>query len=467
MSQFWRVSAVTSVGLFLEACAFYFAISVAAAAIHLTEARLPIWLVFIALLSSYFLSIWVQSLPYTRGIRGMIGLAVSLVFLLILSYLHTGPGLGSLNELIDGDARTAVALTISLLFMICLWWRGATMAYEEVSLESLRGSFRWGLVALFVAVVADAISSQDIISPYLAVGFFAVGLAGLSLARFSSAVNESQEMATGWWLPIGVSVGGVISLALLIGALGVGGLDDFAGTTLRSMGNVGLLALKPLLLLLGVLASALVSLGNLISGWFGGGDLTGLELAQQRLNEFHEQLEGVRTEGGPPTILLGAIKGLAFALVFGVAAWILYRVFRFRRHLRRPGLVEETRESLYSWSRANRDLSELLAGWWNSFSPVGGRETGKGSEPASAREFYHRFLEVAERLGRPRWEWETPKQHQTAMRALLPRDPMAGIIDAFQTSHYGGTETNQGELLRLRQDWAAINEFIAEQERLG
>ena len=216
-----------------------------------------------------------------------------------------------------------------------------------------------------------------------------------------------------------------------------------------------------------MLASALVSLGNLVSGWFGGGDLTGLELAQQRLNEFHEQLEGVRTEGGPPTILLGAIKGLAFAVVFGVAAWILYHVFRFRRHLRRPGLVEETRESLCSWSRANRDLSDLLAGWWNSFPPVGGRKTGNASEPTSAREFYHRFLEVAERLGRPRWEWETSKQHQTAMRALLQRDPMAGIIEAFQTSHYGGTETNQGGLLRLRQDWAAINDFITEQERLG
>ena len=272
-------------------------------------------------------------------------------------------------------------------------------------------------------------------------------------------------MSTGWLVPIGVSVGGVISLALLIGALGVGGLDDFTGTTLRSIGNVGFWALKPLLLLLGLLASALVVLGNLMSGWFGGGALSGLELAQQRLSEFHEQLESGRTEDGPPAILLGALKGLAFALLFGVAAWILYRVFRFRRHLRRPGLVEETRESLYSWSRANRDLSDLLAGWWNSFSPVGGRETGKGSEPASAREFYHRFLEVAERLGRPRWEWETPKQHQTAMRALLPRDPMAGIVDAFQTSHYGGTETNQGELVRLRQDLAAINQFIAEQER--
>ncbi len=465
MSQFWRASVVTSVGLFLEACAFYFAISVAAAAIQVTEAGLQIWLVFLALLSSYFLSIWVQSLPYTRGLRGMIGLATSVVFLLILSYLHTGPGLGSLNQLIDGDARTAVALTISLLFMITLWWRGATIAYEEISLESLRGSFRWGLVALFVAVVADAISSQHIISPYLAVVFFAVGLAGLSLARFSSAVSETQEMAAGWWLPIGVSVGGVILLALLIGALGMGGLDDFTGTTLRSIGNVGLWLLKPLLLVLGGLASVLVSLGNLISGWFGGGDLTSLELAQQRLSEFHEQLEAGRTGNGPPTILLGALKGLVFVVVFGVAAYILYRVFRFRRHLRRPGQVEETRESLFSWSRANRDLSDLLAGWWNSFSPVGGRRTARASEPANAREFYHRFLEVSERLGRPRWEWETPKQHESAMRALLPREPMASIIDAFQTSHYGGAETNQRELVRLRQDWAAINEFVAEGER--
>ena len=467
MSQFWRASAVTSVGFFLEACAFFFAISVAAVAIHLPEAGLPLWLVFLALLSSFFLSTWVQSLPYTRRVRGVIGLAVSVVFLLALSYLHSGPGPGSLNELIDGDARAAVALTISLLFLICLWWRGATIAYDEISLESLRGSFRWGLVALFVAVVADAITSQNIVSPYLAVGFFAVGLAGLSLARFSWAVSESQEMATSWWVPICVSVGGVILLALLIGALGMGGLDDFTRTTLRSIGNVGLWVLKPVLLVLGGLASVLVSLANLVSGWFGGGDLSGLELAQQRLSEFHEQLERERTEDGPPSILVGALKGLAFALAIGAAGWLLYRVFRFRRMLRRPGLVEETRESLFSWSRANRDISGLLAGWWNSLSPVGGRRASSAAEPANAREFYHRFLEVAERLGRPRWEWETPKQHQSAMRALLPRQPVAGIIDAFQATHYGRTEIDPGELARLRQDWAAINEFLAEQERQG
>lgn len=465
MSQFWRASAVTCVGLFLEACAFFFAISAVAVFIRLPGASLPLWLVFLALLSAYFLFSWVQALPYSRSIRGMIGLAVSVVFLLAFSALHTGPGPGSFGELIDGDAGTAVALTVSLLFLMGLWGRGATIAYEEITLESLRGSFRWGLVALFVAVVYDSISAEDVVSPYLAVGFFAIGLAGLSLARFSWALNESQEMARSWWAPIGVSVGGVILLALLIGALGMGGLDDFTGTTLRSMGNVGLWVLKPLLLLLGGLAGVLVSLANLVSGWFGGGDLSGLELAQQRLSEFHERLKAGRTEDGPPSILLGVLKGLVFALVFIVAAWLLYRVFRFRRHLRWSGLVEETRESLFSWSRANRDLGTLLAGWWNSFSPVGGQREAKASEPADAREFYHRFLEVSEKLGRPRWEWETPKQHQTAMRTLLPREPVGRIIDAFQTFHYGGAEVDQGEILSLRQDWAAINQFLAEQER--
>ena len=41
------------------------------------------------------------------------------------------------------------------------------MAYEKISLESLQGLFQWGLVAVVVAVVADAFGSPDIINPYL------------------------------------------------------------------------------------------------------------------------------------------------------------------------------------------------------------------------------------------------------------------------------------------------------------
>lgn len=170
----------------------------AVAAIKLSEAGLPIWLVFLALLTAYFLSMWVQALPFTRGIRGGIGLAGSLLFLAIFFFLHTGPGPGSWGQLFDWDAGIVTALAISVLFLIGLLWRGASMAYKEISLESIQGSFRWGLVAVVVAVVADAFGPQDNISPYLALGFFAVGLSGMSLAWFTSAANENQEMGTEW-----------------------------------------------------------------------------------------------------------------------------------------------------------------------------------------------------------------------------------------------------------------------------
>jgi len=155
---------------------------------------------------------------------------------------------------------------------------------------------------------------------------------------------------------------------------------------------------------------------------------------------------------------------LGIAVVFGLAAWLLYRAFRFRRNIKGPSQVEETRESLLTWSRANRDLSNLLSGWWNSISPTSRFRRSRSTEPVNARDLYHRFLEVSEKLGRPRWEWETPKQHQNAMRSLLPLAPMSGIVDAFQTSHYGGSVTDQMALGKLRRDWAIITDFIAGQD---
>ena len=126
------------------------------------------------------------------------------------------------------------------------------------------------------------------------------------------------------------------------------------------VGTVGLWLLRPLLLALGHVAALLVQLGNWLSAMFGGGDLTGLELAQSQIREFHESLEQVE-DGGPPTFLVSLLKGLAFFVAAGLASWLLFRLFRFRRYLRRQGEVEETRESMFSWTKANNDLSDMLA----------------------------------------------------------------------------------------------------------
>lgn len=47
---------------------------------------------------------------------------------------------------------------------------------------------------------------------------------------------------------------------------------------------------------------------------------------------------------------------------------------------------------------------------------------------------------------------------------MLPLAPMSGIVDAFQTSHYGGSVTDQMALGKLRRDWAIITDFIAGQD---
>ena len=115
--------------------------------------------------------------------------------------------------------------------------------------------------------------------------------------------------------------------------------------------------IKPLLLALGFLAVILVALGNWLSSMFGGGYLSGLERAQEQIRQFHESMQAEAGDGGPPSLLVALLKWLGFLAATGVAVWILYRVFRFRRLLRVPGEVEETRESLFSWDGAQDDLS--------------------------------------------------------------------------------------------------------------
>lgn len=465
MSQFSRISAVTLVGLFLETCAFYLVIRMASAAFRQSEAGLPLWLVFLSLLLAFLLSLNVQTLPLARGLRGTVGLGASVLCLLFLSYLNPGPGPTSIGEFVSGNTEAAVVMGLSLAFLVLLWWRGVTLAQDEVGLETVRGSFRWGMAVLVVAVLAQSVTSADIVDGYMVVGFFAVGLAGLAMARFSWEAGDTQVMSANWLVPIAASVGGVILLALLIGALSKGGLDDVAQEGLKAAGSAGLLILKPVFLALGYLASLLVSLGVWIASLLGGGDLGALDRAQQNLLDFQESLESERGGGGPPTALVVVVKGGALLLATSAAVWLLYRIFRFRKLFRRTGEVEETRQSLFSWSRANRDLSALLSEWWNSLPAVGSGRGKPSSEPSTAREFYHRLLSVADRLGCPRQEWETPKQHQRALRGTLPVGPVGRIVDAFQLSHYGQTAADRGELAALRQDWQTINEFVDEQER--
>ncbi|MDP6548750.1 MAG: DUF4129 domain-containing protein [Dehalococcoidia bacterium] len=462
MRGFWRTSAVTGVGIFLETCAFYLVISAVGALVGETDAALSFWLVFVSLLWAFLLSGYVQSLPFSRSLRGAAGLTASVLSLLVLSQLNSGLGPTSWGNVLGGDVDTAVALFMGLAFLMLLWWRGVTMAHDEVNLDTVRSSFQWGLFVLLAAVLLGSMYPAIEVSGYLVVAFIGVGLAGLSMARFTWEAKESQGMPAAWWVPIGTSVGAVIVLALLVGAAGIGGLDDVTRSALKTAGDVGFLVLSPIILGVGFLAGLLVSLANMISGWFGGGDLSQLENIEAEMREFHLQMREEAGDKGPPTLLVVLLKGTAFLAAVSLTGLLVYRIFRFQGLRSNAGDGQETRESTFSWSRANRDLSSLLAEWWSSLPAVSSKEPKGATEPSNPREFYHGLLALATKLGCPRLEWQTPKEHQRFLLGLLPREPVDRIVDAFQLSHYGRVAANDREINRLRQDWSVLSEFVAE-----
>ena len=126
--------------------------------------------------------------------------------------------------------------------------------------------------------------------------------------------------------------------------------------------------------------------------------------------------------------------------------------------------MEETRESLFSWRRANQDLSLLLSDWWNSLANVAQREKGTAADPRNPREFYHGLLAVAAGLNLPRREWQTPREHQSTLTGVLPVEPVAHIIDSFQSDHYGHVAAGDAELNRLQRDWEEINAFLLKRD---
>lgn len=465
MSNISRTAVITGVSLFLETCGFYLLFGMLGNVLGQPEAALAFWLVLLALLWAFLLSLYVQTLRFTANLRGMLGLGVSVASFLFLIALDSGLSLAPLGAVVGGSAESAFELALTVGFLVLLWWRGGSIARGQVTVDGVRGSFQLAVVVLFAAVLVDSIGSFHVVNGFLVVSLFAVGLSGLALARFSSETGDSQLMSLDWWIPIGVSVAAVLLLGLLVAGLGLGGLDDVARSILAVMGEMGSWIAQPIIFVLGVLAGLLANLVEWISGMFGGGDISSFDRAVGRIEQFQEEMRRQAGDSGPPQLLINIIKWLAFLTGASLAGWVVYRLFRLRGGERSSGLVEETRESLFSWSKANQDLSAMVSEWWRNLAGARGKGKGPAREPNTPREFYHGLLFLAEGLGQPRREWQTPKEHQWDLQGLLPATAVTGIVDGFQQTHYGQVEADPQAIDSLRRDWQAIKQFLADRER--
>lgn len=431
MGAFGRAALVTGIALFLEGFAVYLGCRLLANALQLPAAAIPLGIATLAIGWSFILSWYVQTIRFSLNLRGVIGLVLSAVSVLALAGVSMGAGWFPVAQLFSGNLQTVAALVVTATFMLALWWRGTAIARDDVTLDVVRNAFVRGVVVIIAAVAADTLLEARIVRLPTLLLYFAAGLAGLAVSRFA-AVGGAGRMTRGWMAAILAGVGGVLALALLLGVLGIGGLDDLARAIVQGIAFLGLWTLRPILLLLGLLAAGLVAVGNWVSGLFGGGDLSGLELARLQIEEFHESLREVEG-GGPPNLILTVIKWLAALAALSLAGWILFRLFR-RRRLSGGNYAEgEMRESIFTWQGAGQDLSDTLAGWMAWASNARRRRP----PPATPREVYHRMLAIAGDLGFPRRRAQTPREHRQDLGETLPGPPVSRIVGGFQRYYYG------------------------------
>ena len=461
MGPSWRARATTGVALFLEGCSLYLVISVVSHLAKFEPLQFPFWLVLLALTWGYGLSSWVLTMRVTPVVRGLIGLALGVPSLLVLTAWNAGSALLPFHLLTSGGMSGLGLFVGSVIFLLVIWWRGAEISREDVTLDTVRSAFQIGMVVLLGAALIDAASDGSIVSGYLVVGYFAVGLPGMALARFFDEGGEERRMTPQWIWPIAACVGGVLALGLLISAIGLGGLDDVTRAVLRAVGGVGYRILEPVLLVIGYIAGALVSIGNWLSGIFGGGDLEGLLEAQRRLDQFHESLREAEGEGAG-SALFTAMKWTAAVIGMVIATGVVYSLFRARRRLGRDDEVVESRESLFTLKRAGDDLGDALGGL---FSGLRGGSRNRSRTPRSPRDYYHALLDLADRAGRPREQWETPREHQRGLMGVLPADPVARIVDEFQAAHYGAAPFDPSRREDLESDRQALEEFLRERPK--
>ena len=458
----WRARAITAASLFLEGCALYLLIAVVAGLTRVEQLHMSFWLVIVALAWAYGLSWWIMNLSLTPALRGLIGFAVGLPSLLVLTAWSAGEPISAFGLLLGGSAKGIGTFVGTVIFLLIIWWRGVELRREEITLDSVRSAFQVGMAVLLAAALVDAVTEGRIVSGFLVVGFFAVGLPAMALARFSAESGEEREMPRQWIWPIIACVGVVLLLGLLVSGLGIGGLDDVTRAILDVVGNVGFRILEPVLMLIGLLAGVLVSVGNWFSEMLGGGDLQGLLDAQRRINEFHESLREAEAQPGG-NALFTALQWTAAVLGAGVASYIVYRLFRARRRGGSNSDVTESRESLFSLKHAREDVGEAFSGL---FGGVGANRR-RSRLFRSPRDYYHALLESAERAGRPKEESETPREHQRGLSGTLPADPVARTVDQFQGYHYGSVPVDPEQMERLEADREELEQFLKDNPRDG
>ena len=456
-----------------ESVSVYAVLGVLGLVLGLGGSPLPwhfIAIVYVAGLAAAWLTGGLRGSPATLAlIFGAIGFAV--IYVAVSSATVSPSGRFELNWLFQLVGRNlvadeAVSLVIATITCVVIWRRTSTLVRDSNDApDYLKRAFKWGLVILAIALVADEIAEAPVGIATLLIPFFVAALTGMAVARLA---DDSQF--TGAWARV--------ILAALAAFVGVGLVAGLAGSRYGASGLSALYTVYGWLVdgLIWVLRWPLTLVGwviawliDLIRSWFG-----------QPVPEAQEQQQGGGRPDFPEPDAVATTDNLWVEAVLDALQWPLTilipilvlvllalayrRVTRNRRRddeLERESIRDEVDEVSY-WDL----LKGLLPGWL----------TRRGSRrflwkypdtPGIAGVFmlYFETLQHAMERGLEFDARQTPSEREPDLETALPNAPVSAITARFNAACYGDVPTSDARVSQLREQLMSALESQPDAER--
>lgn len=413
-------------------------------------------IVYVAGLASAWLTGGLRGSPATLAlIFGGIGFVV--IYFAVSSATVSPSGRFEFNWLFNLVGRElvadeAVSLIIATVTSVVIWRRTSTLVRDSNDApDYLKRAFKWGLVILAVALVADEIATNPVGIATLLIPFFVATLTGMAVARLS---DDSQF--SGAWARV--------ILGALVAFVGIGLAAGLAGSRYGASGLSALYTLYGWLVdgLIWVLRWPLMLVGyviawliELIRSWFG-----------QPVPEAQEQqAEGGRPDFPDPETITRAesqwveavLDALQWPLTILIPILVLLllalayrRVTRNRGRddaLERESIRDEVEEVSY-WDL----LKGLLPAWLTRRGA--GRYLWKYPDtPGIAGVFmlYFETLQHAMERGLEFDARQTPNERAPHLESALPNAPVSAITARFNAACYGDVPTSDERVTELRE----------------
>lgn len=435
-------------------------------------------------LGGWFITRWSLRRPWAERRGGQVVAAIGLIAVLAglwavyfrLSYaLWDARWLGALWGI--GDAKGTPTLAILLLAAagVLLWWNGILAGREAtVSYDRLYRAFGIGVVAwaIMLALAGSNVARNDPGGKLLL--FFLAGLSGLALAGLESVRQAAYERSGAqlafnrFWLAA------VASVILTILALGMLLSSLLAPETMARLLGVFSPVVNRLAQVLYLLITALTYIVFLILtpliAFLRPRSPSALPPTPQPdpLESFRREMErAAQNQVGLPAWLVILAQALLIIAILAAVLLLLSRAFRRLRALDAEG-VEESRETIGSWSLFWAQLAELLRHVWRRLRPVRRLATLDPFVPLvvtpgeegrlSVREAYRRLLALARAYGYPRTRPQTPYEYQATLKRAFPEAPgeIETMTEAYVVARYGPVSPSETVISRVNQAWQAI-----------